>query len=230
MGRRKYTDQQLVHAVSTCRTMRDILVRLGMAPYGGNYETVRHRAETLGLEITYLRRGKTPNSCSNEELAVAVRTSRSLAQVLAKLGLKPGGNQGRVKRRIADLGLDTSHFVGEAWRRGATTPVVPPKPLEEYLVKGRLVHTSGLKKRLIAEGLKEWRCEQCRRTTWNGRSIPLELDHINGRRDDNRLANLRVICPNCHAQTDTYRGRNIGVPPPRILKDARVPERYTEAS
>jgi hypothetical protein len=123
--------------------------------------------------------------------------------------VRPGGNQGRIKRRIEDLALDTSHFVGEAWRRGATTPVVPAKPLREFLVRGRFVNTSGLKKRLISEGLKEPRCEQCRRKTWNRRSIPLELDHINGRRDDNRLVNLRVLCPNCHAQTDTYRGRNI---------------------
>ncbi len=47
----------------------------------------------------------------------------------------------------------------------------------------------------------------------NGRPIPLELDHINGRRDDNRLDNLRILCPNCHAQTETYRGKNIGALP-----------------
>lgn len=224
--RRKYTHGQLADAVATCRSMHEILLFLGMAPYGGNYESVRRQAGTLGIDLSHLRRGRTPNSCTDDELAVAVRSSRSLGQVLARLGLRPGGNQARVKRRIEDLGLDTSHFVGEAWRRGATTPVVPPRPLEEYLIEGRLVQTNGLKRRLLQEGIKEARCERCERDSWNGQPIPLELDHVNGRRDDNRLQNLRVLCPNCHAQTATYRGRNIGIASYPV--QARVPERNTE--
>lgn len=74
-----------------------------------------------------------------------------------------------------------------------------------------MVRTNALKWRLIREGIKRRRCESCGRNEWSGRPIPLELDHINGRREDNRLDNLRVLCPNCHAQTDTYRGRNIGL-------------------
>jgi len=78
-------------------------------------------------------------------------------------------------------------------------------------VVGRRVQSNNLKERLIREGLKKRICELCERKDWNGRPIPLELDHVNGRRDDNRLENLRIVCPNCHAQTSTYRGRNIGV-------------------
>ncbi len=166
--------------------MREILSALGLVPRGGNYETVRRRIAELGLN----------------------------AQAMAKLGVRGGSSQARLKERIGQLGLDVSHFLGEGWRRGVTTPVTPARPLEEFLVGGRLVQTSSLKKRLIAEGLKEERCEICRRKTWNRRPIPLELGHINGRRDDNRLANLRVLCPNCHAQTETYRGRNIGAAEP----------------
>jgi 5-methylcytosine-specific restriction endonuclease McrA len=88
--------------------------------------------------------------------------------------------------RIKRLDLDTSHFLGQGWRKG-------------------------LKERLIREGLKQRKCEMCGRAGWRDRPIPLELDHINGRRQDNRLQNLRILCPNCHAQTDTYRGRNIGI-------------------
>lgn len=115
-----------------------------------------------------------------------------------------------MKNRIEQLGLDTPRFSGQAWRKGSTAPVVPRRPLEEVLVAGRLVQTSNLKRRLIEEGLKERMCEICRRKEWNEEPIPLELDHVNGRRDDNRLDNLRIVCPNCHAQTSTYRGRNIG--------------------
>jgi hypothetical protein len=213
MGRRTYTDEQLVDAASTCHTMRDVIATLGLVPRGGNYETVRRRMAVIGLDVPEARRltrGRPLSDCSKEELAEALRNSRSLAQVLAKLGVRPGGNQARVRHLIREMGLDTTHLVGKGWRRGTTVPPVPTRPLEELLVDGRYAVTNRLKKRLIDEGLKGTRCEMCARDSWNGRVIPLELDHINGRRDDNRLVNLRVLCPNCHAQTDTYRGKNIG--------------------
>lgn len=214
MGRRKYTDAQLEQAVHSCRTIREILVKLGLAPYGGNYETVRQRIAELGLSTPNLRivlPGRRLSSCTDEEIISAVAASRSLAQVLARLRMRPGGTQSRLKSRIEQLDIDTSHFMGQAWRRGIHTPVVSPRPIQELLVDGRLLTTNSLKKRLFEEGLKQRRCETCSRETWNGVPIPLELDHINGRREDNRLTNLRILCPNCHAQTSTYRGRNIGL-------------------
>jgi hypothetical protein len=215
VGRRTYTDEQLADAVRTSRNMREILTKLGLVPRGANYESVRRRMKELAIPVDHLRRvqrGRPLSSCEDDEIRDAVARSRSLAQVLAHLGIRAGGNQARLRGRIRDLGIDTSHFVGQGWRTGTHLPVVPPTPLAEVLVRGRLVQsTSDLRKRLIAEGLRAHRCEQCLRSVWNDRPIPLELDHVNGRRDDNRLLNLRLLCPNCHAQTDTYRGRNIGV-------------------
>lgn len=215
MGRRRYTDDQLRAAVSASRTMREVLVRLGLAPYGGNYETTWRRISALKLDARHLRAarnfGRRLPTISDEEIAEAVRTSRSLAQVIAKVGIRPGGNQARLKGRIAAIGIDTTHLQGMAWRRGSSEPVVPRVALVDVLVKGRLTSTSNLRERLFSEGLKTRICEGCRRGTWRGRPIPLELDHVNGRRDDNRFENLRVLCPNCHAQTDTYRGKNSGL-------------------
>ena len=209
---RRYSDLQLAQGLEQCRNTRELLLFLGLAPRGGNYETVRARIAELGLDGSHLstfRWGRQLSDCSHSEIESAVSCSSSLAEVCRRLELKLGGNQSRLRIRIEALGIDKSHFKGGAWSQGAR--LRPRKPIEAYLVTGRLVKTDRLKHRLILDGLKRSICEACLRGRWNGRSIPLELDHINGRRDDNRLENLRLLCPNCHAQTPTYRGRNIGL-------------------
>jgi len=146
-----------------------------------------------------------------EQLKKAVKESRSIRQVLACLGLREaGGNYSQIRDHIRRQELDTSHFHGQAWNKGLK---IPGRYL--YETKNLLVRDSGyqsykLKKRLLSEGLKLPRCEQC---GWHKKSpdgrLPLELDHINGNNRDNRLENLRILCPNCHSLQPTHRGRNI---------------------
>jgi HNH endonuclease len=213
VGPQKYTDEQLALAVATSPNMRQALIALGLSPRGGNYETVRRRITALGLDASHLERWKRVRIAarSDQEVLDAVKSSRSYAETLKKLGMMPEASRFALKRRVQMLAIDTSHFLGMAWRKGSRLPVVPAYPLEKILVIGRFTPTNKLKQRLIDAGVKERRCEICGLETWNGKPIPLELDHVNGRRDDNRLSNLRLLCPNCHAQTPTYRGRNIGV-------------------
>jgi Zn finger protein HypA/HybF involved in hydrogenase expression len=146
-------------------------------------------------------------SYTEEELREAVKTSTSIRQVLNKLNIvAAGGNYQTTNRRIKKLNIDTSHFTGQGWNKGKI--IGPKRPVEEYLKENSVVQSFKLKSRLILEGLKQHKCECCGITEWNGKPAPIELDHINGNHHDNRLENLRILCPNCHAQTDTYRGKN----------------------
>lgn len=143
------------------------------------------------------------------QLCDAVKSSRSIRQVLKKLGLiEAGGNYSTVKNRITELHLNTSHFLGKRWKRGNSIPVFQAKPLRDILVENSSYQSYKLKNKLIQEGLKQELCEQCRNLFWNGVKIPVELHHINGDRRDKRLENLQLLCPNCHAQTETYRAKN----------------------
>lgn len=98
----------------------------------------------------------------------------------------------------------------------AIEKLLAPKPvhnkleLDAILVEGSTYQTNKLRLRLLEAGLKEHKCEQCGNTEWMGKPIPLELSHKNGINNDHRLENLELLCPNCHAQTEHYRGNNWG--------------------
>lgn len=150
-------------------------------------------------------------SWTDNEFIEAVRNSLSYAQVIRKLQLKvAGSNYDTVKRKIEELGLDTSHMTGQGWNQGERfTPLKKSMPLSEILVKhSPFVNANHLKERLLKEGIKERKCECCGNTEWMGKPIALELHHINAVKDDQRLENLVLLCPNCHALTDNYRGKN----------------------
>lgn len=151
---------------------------------------------------------------TEEEFVVAVRTSTSWAGVLRKLNRKIGGGTLHALKQLAEqLKLDTSHMSGQGWAKGVKARErwwETKKPLSEILViNSTYTSTNHLRKRLIEEGIKEHRCECCGYTEWLGRPIPIQLEHVNGNRTDNRLENLKILCPNCHAQTPTYCGKNV---------------------
>lgn len=149
------------------------------------------------------------NKYSIEDVIEAVKTSKSIRQVLDKLGvIAAGGNYSTINRFIKKHQIDISHFTGQGWRREKTFN--PVKPITDYLVKGNLIQSHRLRLRLLKEGIFEYKCYSCGLAEWLGKPIPLELEHIDGVRDNNTLSNLTLLCPNCHAQTDTYRGKNIG--------------------
>jgi len=156
-----------------------------------------------------------------ERLKEIVKDSLSKAEVLRKFNLQPlGGNYKQFDKYVQLFNIDTSHFTGQAWNVGKRfKPFHKNKkiPIKNLLKENVFYSTSKLKKRIIAEGFKKEQCEKCLLTEWMGQKIPLELNHINGVNSDNRIENLEIVCPNCHAQTDHYRGSS--KKENKILKD-----------
>ena len=115
----------------------------------------------------------------------------------------------QLKKYIKELSLDNGHFKGRGWNLGMRYIGKPHVSTAEILVEGSYFQSFKLKQRLFREGLKLPVCEECgwAQKTEDG-YLPLELDHINGNRYDNRLENLRILCPNCHSLKPTHRGRN----------------------
>nr|WP_308432137.1 HNH endonuclease [Streptomyces massasporeus] len=139
-----------------------------------------------------------------ERLREAVAASTSVKEVLRFLGVNPvGGNHAHISRRIATLGIDTSHFEtsaqGPRRSRGDLlslgTPHAGRTPGSRLL---RHLLRIGVPQECVTCGTGPW---------WNGKPLRLEVDHVNGDWWDNRPGNLQLLCPNCHAVTDTYRGR-----------------------
>lgn len=152
---------------------------------------------------------------TKEILQPIVNESVSFSEVFRKLnpGRKVhGGSIDWIKRKLKQLSIDHSHFQGRAWMKGRaqiTSRAMKKEEFEgKFLKEDSNIITHRLKQRLVKFGMKEDKCEKCgNEGKWNGEKLTLQIDHINGRRDDNRLENLRILCPNCHSQTKTYSGK-----------------------
>lgn len=146
---------------------------------------------------------------TKEDYENAAKNSESISNMCKILGLKPkGGNYKTIHNKIKEYNIDISHFLGKGWNKGLKFKPNKGFSLEKILVENSTYQSFKLKNKLLKEGLKACKCEKCNNTEWLGKPIPLELHHINGDRTDNRIENLQILCPNCHAQTDNYRGKN----------------------
>src|SRR4051794_10739136 len=139
----------------------------------------------------------------------AISASTTYTEALRRLGMRPAGGNHRTIRRYAEevWRIPVDHFDPDGARRRRLRR--DPVPLAEVLVERSTYQRARLKQRLFDEGLKDRSCELCGQgELWHGRRMSLILDHANGVADDNRLENLRIVCPNCNATLDTHCGRN----------------------
>jgi hypothetical protein len=232
----RVSEAEVRQAIAGATTWRAVLDALGYAYHGKNIATIRKWAGRWGLSTVHLSdmtgRPRPRLTYSEADLRDAVAASYSWAEALRRLGYCPtGGNSTTLKKRVAESAISTDHF--DPYRAARQQGQRRRIPLEEVLVERSTYSRSNLKRRLYEAGLKEQRCELCGQDeNWRGRRIGLILDHINGIRDDNRLENLRIVCPNCAAGLDTHCGRKnrLEVEPRQCLRcDKRfVPKDSTQ--
>ena len=144
---------------------------------------------------------------TEEQLKQAIQSSQSISQILTKIGLAPkGGNYRVINNYINENNIDIKHFVGKSWNKGKTFG--PKHSTKDYLSNLYPIGSHKLRKRLLSEKVFEPKCSNCELTTWLNKPILLELEHKDGNHKNNQLINLCLLCPNCHAFTSTYRGKN----------------------
>lgn len=137
-------------------------------------------------------------------------------EVLRKAGRKlGGGNQSYLKKKIDEFNIDVSHFKKQGWSKDLTHNIdsrirkAYKYNLDEIFIENSPVVRKIIRDYVVKFNLLEYKCVMCGNTgEWLGQKISLELDHINGINNDHRLENLRWLCPNCHALTETYAGKN----------------------
>lgn len=137
-----------------------------------------------------------------EEIVCSIiKDSCSIYQVCKKLNKRPTNNNYLMVQKIIDkYNLSTTHFCEEKYRKTCDRL----SDAEVFSNRGKVYNGYLLKKRLITNGYKAYKCEKCGIDKWNGEEISLQVHHINGNRCDNRIENLQLLCPNCHSQTDSF--------------------------
>lgn len=210
MGVSAYSRERLEGAAQRARTLSEALERLEVDPRSSTRRYVLGRMKKLGVDVSHFEREGV--KWTKEILQAAVSASTNMCEVLRSLGLEVvGGHHTHISRRIKAYDIDTSHFRmptrrGEAWRPRTPEGLLVEQPIGQ----ARRIPSDRLKWAMKASGMQE-RCALCgAEAVWRGHPLPLEVDYIDGNWRDNRIENLRFLCPNCHSTTGSYRGRGKG--------------------
>lgn len=215
--KKRYNKDILSKLIEKSGTYKEVLDELDILPIFSNYRTLKKYLEKYNIDYSHLKTEKRKDhriintDYSKENIEKIILQSQTFYEVFEKLGIgKQGNNYKTIRNYIKKYDIDISHFNPnkvrtEKLRKFNTTP------LTEILIENSTYRGSGnnLKQKLYKEGLKKPICEKCGQDEWwHGEKISLILDHINGIHTDNRIENLRIVCPNCEATLPTHCGKN----------------------
>ncbi len=164
-------------------------------------------------------------SLKKDEIQELLKTSNSINQILKKLNVNSNGSGAykTFKNHCKNLGIEIPIYRPIGRKNGNFNPI----NLTEILVENSTFQNmSRLKKKLINAGLLKYKCLKCNISTWNDEYISLHIDHINGIHNDNRIENLRLLCPNCHSQTETYGAKNKSYKKIKKIKEKKFIQKH----
>lgn len=200
-----FSPEELTEAAARSNSVRAVARLLGVPDDGRSRAALGRTLREQGVPTNHFRNARL--SVMEGDLRAVVPGSKSYADVMRALGLPVNDtNHRRVRRQVARLGLDTSHFARRTW---GSMPTRRPAPTAAgtllVLPEGSLRTNRARLHRAMQETGVPYRCVSCgNEGQWLGRPITLQIDHLNGDRLDNRAGNLRYLCPNCHALTATW--------------------------
>jgi len=212
----RYEKETLIRLVNECKTLKEILCELDLLPIDSNYKTLKKHLSLNNIDYSHIKSRNNFNKIINKNYEInkfseIISSSLSYKEVFQKLGLDYRGNNYATIHKYIDIyQLNTSHFNVYS-ERVKTLSRYNKIPLSLILVENsEYKSTNNLKKRLYNENILERKCILCgQNENWNGAHMSLILDHINGVSNDNRIKNLRIVCPNCNATLPTFAGKNI---------------------
>jgi hypothetical protein len=215
MNKRKFTQktkEELETAINNSNSVKGVLKYLGIHPSVFNYKVLFSQLENFNIDTSKLKDKKIGDKykrleITDEQIIEATKCSSSFNDIIIKLRLnfEIQFNKKWVRSKIFILKLDISHLKEQKDKIKKQNDKIP---LGVVCIKNSTYSIRSLKRRLIKEGKLLNECSLCGIKDWLGKDLTLIIDHVNGVNNDNRLENLRLVCPNCNSQLDTFCGRN----------------------